>query len=169
MSMSYTTTTTFTKTHAKHLAAKVITDLYQCNLLYGYPTEASISDYLTELIELLAGNFVKTYEFGFRKNGERVVAWRYSVSADGELHGGDANAGNLYARAPVAGAEYYNHLTYSDHWLDVGDAEREAVQDRLPFRRTTASLLGDGDGYWQTDHGYTAGGRRIERTTFRPS
>jgi hypothetical protein len=42
------------------------------------------------------------------------------------------------------------------------------VRARLPFRRTTASLPGDGQGYWQTDHGYTAGGRRIERTTFRP-
>jgi len=166
--MSYTTTTTFTLTHAKHLAAKVITDLYQCHLLYGHPTGESIADYLTELIELLAGGYVGTYEFGFRKNGERVIAWRYSVGADGGLHGGDANAGNLYARASVVGAEYYNHLTYSDHWLEIGDAAREAVRARLPFQRKTASLPGDGQGYWQTDHGYTSGGRRIERTTFRP-
>ena len=62
-----TTTATFTRTNATHLAAKVIADLYQRSVLYGRPTEDAIDDYETELIELLANGYVDTYEFGFNE------------------------------------------------------------------------------------------------------
>lgn len=166
--MSYTTTTTFTRTHARHLAAKVVADLYECSGLYGSPSEDSLDDYEEELIELLSGGYVATYEFGFKKDGARVLSWRYSVSVDGGLQGGDSQAGRLHARVSIAGATYYNHMSYTEAWSALSEAGRAAVRQRLPFQRTTGALPGDGDGYWQTDHGYSSGGVRIDRTTFRP-
>jgi len=42
----------FTVTHARHMAAKVATDLKRMQRLYGAPSDPSIADYEGELIEL---------------------------------------------------------------------------------------------------------------------
>lgn len=165
--MSFTTTTTFTRTHAKQLAAKVVADLYQCHVLYDSPDDDDLDDYQTELIEMLANAYVETYEFGFKRDDKRVLSWRYTVGADGGLHY-DSNAGNIYAKAVVAGATYFNFMSYSRKWWDLSDAQRAAFKGELPIQRVSGSLPGDGDGYWQVDHGYNAGGVRVERKTFRP-
>lgn len=167
MSYSFTTTATFTRTHAKHLAAKVITDLYQCSVLYDRPSAESIDDFQTELIELLAHEYIERYEFGFKANGKRVLTFRYKVGADGGMHG-DANAGAIYAKATVASASYYNILTPSSKWWNLTPAQRTSFEGGLPFQRPDGSLPDDGDGYWQNDHGYSAGGVRVTRETFRP-
>ena len=52
--MTFTTTTTFTRTHAKHLAAKVIADLYQCSVLYDHPDAARMSS-TGEITQQIAG------------------------------------------------------------------------------------------------------------------
>jgi len=164
---TFTTTSTFTRTHAKHLAAKVIADLYQCSVLYDRPDEDGIEKYETELIELLANEYVYSYEFGFKTNEKRVLTWHYTVGADGGLHG-DADAGGIYAKATVAQATYFNFLTPSVKWNRLTAADQAAVERGLPFQRTPGSSPVDGNGYWQIDHGYSAGGVRVERKTFRP-
>lgn len=167
--MTYSTTfsETFTRTHAKELAAKVITDLYQCSVLYDHPGVGSIADYQTELVEMLVRSYVASYEFGFKRNGKRVLTWRYTVGPDGGLHA-TADAGGLYAKAAVANARYYNFMDYTDKWCALTGAQRTAFKNSLPFQRISGSLPDDGDGYWETNHGYTAGGVRVERSTFRP-
>ncbi|MGZ4798552.1 MAG: HORMA-1 domain-containing protein [Acidimicrobiia bacterium] len=167
MSYSFTTTATFTRTHAKHLAAKVIADLYQCSVLYDRPSPDSIDDYQTELIELLAHEYVERYEFGFKADDKRVLTFRYKIGADGGMHG-DGNAGGVYAKAIVAGASYYNMVTTSTKWGLLNPAQRTSFESGLPFQRPDGSLPADGDGYWQSDHGYNAGGVRVTRETFRP-
>jgi hypothetical protein len=167
MTSTFTTTATFTRTHAKHLAAKVITDLYQCHLLYDHPDVADIGNYEGELIEMLANEYVETYEFGFKKNDKRVLTWRYTVGADGGLHG-DSDAGGIYAKAKVAGATYFNFMTYSTKWAKLTSTQQASFKAALPIQRIGGSLPGDGDGYWQVDHGYSVGGVRVARSTFRP-
>ena len=167
MSFSFTTTSTFTRTHAKHLAAKVVADLYQCHLLYDRPSAKNIAEYEAELIEMLAFEYVERYEFGFEEKNLRVLTFRYKVGPDGGLQG-DAKAGGLYARAKVTGALYYNHMTPSAKWWKLTEAERTWFEGSLSFRRVEGSLPGDGEGYWQADHGYSAGGVRVTRETFRP-
>ena len=46
MSYSYTVTesTTFTVTHARHIAAKVATDLKRLQRFYGKPSDSAIAD-----------------------------------------------------------------------------------------------------------------------------
>lgn len=167
MTMTYTSTSTFTRTHAKHLAAKVVADLYQCCVFYGRPTSEDVDRYQGELVELLSGEYVESYEFGFKRNDRRVLSWSYSVGPDGGLHG-DADAGGILARAEVVTASYFNFLSYNWKWWNLSLAERTAIKAGLPIQRNAGSLPGDGDGYWQVDPGYSAGGTRIERRTFRP-
>jgi hypothetical protein len=167
MSSTFTTTATFTRTHAKKLASKVITDLYQCSIHYDHPSADELDDYQTELIEMLANEYVETYEFGFKKNDKRVLSWRYTVGPDGGLHD-DSNAGNVYAKAKVARATYFNFMSYTAKWWKLTDAQRTSFKSGLPFQRVSGSLPGDGDGYWQVDHSYNAGGVSVERKTFRP-
>ena len=167
MTSTFTTTATFTRTHARHLAAKVVADLYQCSMFYDRPDADGLDDYQTELVEMLANEYVSTYEFGFKDNGKRVLTWFYTVGPDGGLHG-DGNAGAIYAKGVVADAAYFNFMSYSDKWWKLTDTQRSKFKSALPFQRTAGSAPVDGNGYWQVDHGYTAGGVRISRKTFRP-
>jgi hypothetical protein len=167
MMSTYTITSTFTRTHAKHLAAKVVTDLYQCAMFYDHPGEDDIANYETELIELLANEYVYTYEFGFKTGDKRLLSWHYTVGTDGGLHG-DANAGNIYAKATLAPATYFNFLTPSSKWSKLTSAQQAAFEKGLPVQRTPGSSPVDGDGYWQVDNAYSAGGVRVQRKTFRP-
>ncbi|NEA30224.1 hypothetical protein [Streptomyces sp. SID13031] len=166
--MTYSMSQTFTRTEARHLASKVVADLYQCSRLYGGPSMGSIPAYETELVERLAMDYVSKYEFGFEKDGNRVVAWQYQVK-NGELAGGiDDRAGGLYARGDVSGASFYNFMTYSSKWSQVPASEQAEFEETLPFNRSDGTLPSDGSGYWISDKTYSRGGVAVTRRTFRP-
>jgi hypothetical protein len=112
--------------------------------------------------------YVSEYEFGFKRDGKRIVSWQYEVK-DGDLvGGGDDRSGGIYARADVLGASYYNFMTYSLKWSMLSHSEQEAFEASLPFIRADGSLPSDGSGYWTADRTYTRGGVAIARRTFRP-
>ena len=163
-----TSSQTFTRTEARYLASKVVADLYQCSRLYGRPASDAIPEYETELVEHLVNGYVSEYEFGFERDGKRIVSWRYEVK-DGDFVGGsDDRPGRIFARADTAGASYYNFLTYSWKWSALSTDEQQAFESTLPFSRRVGSLPDDGSGYWTADRTYTRGGVAIERRTFRP-
>ncbi len=165
--MTFTYTTAFTRTHAKYLASKVVADLYLCSLVYGRPASASIESYEEELVTLLAGRYVATYEFGFKRSGKRVLSWFYSVGTAGDLDG-DIRSGGLVRGIDVSSALYFNFMTHTDAWFDLSVTDRKAIEDALPFQRSAGSEPGDGDGYWATERRYAAGGVLVERRVFRP-
>jgi hypothetical protein len=144
-----------------------MTDLYQCHVLYDRPNATNIGDFETELIEMLAHEYVEGYEFGFKNDGKRVLSFRYKVGPDGGLHG-DANGGGIYAQALITGASYYNYMSCTKTWWRLTDEQRATFKATLPVQRVDGYLPQDGAGYWQTDHGYSAGGVRLARETFRP-
>ena len=165
MTMSYTESHSFTLTHAKYLASKVVSDLYQCSRIYGKPTVDRVKEYETELVILLANGCIEEYEFGFKKDDRRIVSWRYTVDAGGNLVGGgiDDNAGGVYARAKVSDATYYNFMTYSSAWSSLPSATKTTI----PISRGDGSLPSDGYGYWVSDRTYSNGGTSVARQTFR--
>src|SRR6266699_3763453 len=111
MTSTYTTSETFTLTHARRLAAKVAADMHQCQRFYRQPTEKQIENYQQELVVLLHGGYVKSYEFGFQtKDERRVVSWSYTVSPSGDLEGG--RSGGLFPSADISDAALFNFLTY---------------------------------------------------------
>lgn len=165
--MSYTYATTFTRTHAKYLASKVIADLYQCYLLYDHPPFNRIDAYEEELTTLLAGGYVEAYEFGFKRYDRRVLSWHYTVGLAGDLEG-DSRSGNLARGIDIGGARYFNFLTPRNEWWKLSPGEREAIRRTLPFQRVSGSAPQDGSGYWATERGYSAGGVLVARKVFRP-
>lgn len=168
MSSTYTTSSTFTRTHARHLGSKVAADLRQCSLFYRSPSSDMVSKYQDELVELLAGGFVAEYEFGFKRGEKRIVCWRYTVTPDGDMLSVTGDAGHLHARANTTGAQYYNFLSYSVAWRSLSSTEQARIKQTLPVSRSPGSLPGDGSGYWAESRDYGAGGVRVTRQEFRP-
>lgn len=168
MTYSYTTTSTntITRTIARYLASKVVADLHRMHSYYGQPTSESIDDYLEELTELLAGDYVKSVEYGFKRGNDRVVCLLYEVRSDGTLT--DSRAGGVYARANITGAKWFSFLTHSSKWSHLSADQRNQIIQRLPFRRDNGSSPQDGQGYWITDRSYSQEGFGTQRRIFRP-
>ena len=87
--MTRTATDSFTLTHAKYLASKVTTDMLRCQQLYGYPSNAAINNYGTELALLLRDGYISIFEFGFQRNDHRLLSWRGAVRTSVTLMGQD--------------------------------------------------------------------------------
>src|SRR5580765_4552685 len=120
MSSTYTISSTFTITHARHLSSKVAADMHLCAQYYRVPSEAAVRAYAEELAQLLNGGYVERYEFGFEREAKKVVCWRYNVSSTG-LISTDDRAGKLVSTADVAGARFYNHLWTNAAWARLTD------------------------------------------------
>ena len=169
MNYSYTfdETFTFTRTHAKHMAAKVATDLKRMQRFYGWPTDGEIVDYETEVIEFLKEGYLGTVIYCFRRNGNWIEPTLCYMARD--LAGASANdddPGRIRPGAAIGGASSYSYLTYSLAWDNSTEAEKEEFRGRLPFRRNGAAQPGI-DGYLRKDLTYSSGGRALDRATVR--
>lgn len=169
MSLSYTITesTTFTVTHARHIAAKVATDLKRLQRFYGKPSDVDIADYETETIALLKAGYLDTVSYGFKRDGEWIEPMlRYTAQHLASSAANDDDPGRVLPGANIAGASFYSFLTYSAAWEELSDAEKVAFKGRLPFQRTGGSEPGV-NGYLQSDRTYAAGGRALNRASVR--
>jgi Bacterial HORMA domain family 1 len=155
----------FTVTHARHLAAKVATDLKRMQRLYGSPSNISIADYEAEIIEFMKAGYLGTVWYGYRRNGNWIEpTLRYTAR---ELFGSAANdddPGRVRPGADIIGASFYSYLTYDGAWNNATAAERAAFEKRLPFRRNGAPHPGI-SGYMSEDRTYSAGGRALNRAS----
>ncbi|GJE41549.1 hypothetical protein [Methylobacterium soli] len=159
---------TFTVTHARHMAAKVATDLKRIQRLYGgIPTDSTIADYETEVIELLKAGYLGTVTFGFRRDGKWIEpTLRYTAKDLAGMPSGDDDPGKIRASANVSGATFYNYLTYSSAWDRLSASEQEAFKKRMPFYRGGAPEPNI-DGYLTNDRTYSSGGRALDRASVR--
>jgi hypothetical protein len=169
MSYSYTLSdsTTFTLTHAKHISAKVATDLKRMQRFYKEPIDSHIASYETEVIELLKAGYLDTVIYGFQRNGnwvEPTLIYKakdfFGASAD------DDDPGRIRPGADVIGAKFGSYLTYSTAWGNLSETEKENFEERLPFKRNGASQPGV-NGYLREDRIYSAGGRSLSRSSIR--
>jgi len=166
VSSTYSTSESFTLTNAKKLAAKVTADMHQCRRLYGDPTEADIAAYNEELVVMLAGEYVTSYEFGYQKGDKRIVSWYYTITAAGDLEGG--RSGGLYAKADTGGASWFNFMTTNYSWAGLSEAGRNAVRAKHGITRLTGDPPSDGSGRWVAARTYVSGGVAVQRKEFRP-
>lgn len=168
MSSSYsiTASSTFTITHARHMAAKVATDLKRMQRFYGSPSDSDIADYETEVTELLKAGYLGTVTFGFRRNGQFIEpALRYTAQnlADGA---NDDDPGKLRASADISGATFYSYLTYSAAWDALNATDRDQFKKRMPYYRNSAAEPAV-NGYLIDDRTYSSGGRALNRSSVR--
>ncbi|KMO35032.1 hypothetical protein VQ02_18015 [Methylobacterium variabile] len=166
-SYSFSESATFTITHARHMAAKVATDLKRMQRFYGSPSDAEIADYEAEVTEFLKAGYLGTVTYGFRRNGNWIEpTLRYTAR---DLAGGSANdddPGRVRANADVSGATFYSYLTYSLAWEQLTHAAKDAFKTQLPFQRSGAPEPGI-TGYLSDDRTYSSGGRALNRASVR--
>jgi hypothetical protein len=157
---------TFTRTSAQHVASKVAADLRRLQSYYGLPGDEWLNKFRDELVGLLAGGYVATVEYGFQRDGRRVLSLFYTARADGTL--ADEHAGGVPVGVDVTGARWFSFLTYSEAWSRLSEDEKKRVQASLPFSRASGTAPDDGDGHWQEDRSYASDGMGIRRRVFRP-
>lgn len=169
MPYSYTIseTATFTITHARHIAAKVATDLKRMQRFYGEPSDMAIEDYEIEVIELLKASYLGTVAYGFRRNDNWIEpTLKYTAQDLVNRSASDDDPGRIRPGANIYGANFHSYLTYSSAWDSLSEAEKNAFKMSLPFQRTSAPEP-DVSGYFDSDLVYSAGGRSLNRESVR--
>ena len=169
MSYSYTLTesTTFTITHARHIAAKVATDLKRLQRFYGRPTDAGILAYEDEARALIKAGYLGTVTYGFKKNGNWIApTLRYTARDLAGIAASDDDPGRVWPGADITGAVFHSYLTYSPAWDQLSFSARETFSQDLPFQRQGAAEPGV-SGYFIDDRTYSSGGRALNRAIVR--
>lgn len=169
MTLSYTLpeTETFTITHARHMAAKVATDLQRMQRFYGYPSDTRIAEFEAEITEFLKAGYLGTVTYGFKRDGQWIEpTLRYSARDLAGAAANDDDPGKVRPNADISGATFYSYLTYGGGWYSASDAEKAAFEKRLPIQRGTASEPGV-NGYLVGDRTYSSGGRALNRASVR--
>lgn len=160
-------TTTFTLSHARHIAAKVATDLKRIQRFYGEPSNIEIAEYEAEVIELLKDGYLETVTYGFQCNGDWVEpTLKYTAWDLAGASGNDDDPGRIRPGANINGASLCSYLTYSAAWHNLSEAEKNAFKKRLPFQRGGAPEPGI-NGYLSEDRTYSSGGRALKRASVR--
>ena len=166
-SYSYTESSTFTVTHARHMAAKVATDLKRMQRFYGVPSDTRIAQFEAEATELIKAGYLGTVTYGFQRNGNWIEpTLRYTARDLAGASANDDDPGRIRPSADVSGAVFKSYLTYSLAWNQLTLAQQEAFEATLPFSRNGVSEPGI-TGYLANDRTYSSGGRALERATVR--
>lgn len=166
-SFSVTRSESFTIINARKLASKVATDMHLCAQYYGNPTETRIREYAEELAQYLNAGYLQEYEFGYKRDGKRIVTWRYKVDANGQLTTDD-RPGKIVPYVDIAGAVFYNFMTRNARFSQLSPNERARFEAGLPLQRPDGQPPSDGTGYWTSDRNYYSGGCGLNRLTFQP-
>ncbi|MCA0240149.1 MAG: hypothetical protein LCI02_04760 [Proteobacteria bacterium] len=168
MSTSYTLSesTSFTVTHARHLGAKVKTDLMRLQRFYDHPSDASIDRYETEIVELLRHGYLDTVTYGFKRDGQWIEPTLRYTAQEFAAGGVDDDPGKVRPGASVVGADFYSYLVYSAKWHGLTPQQRDAFKQSLPFQRGGAEEPSSA-GYFVSDRTYSSGGRALGRSSMR--
>lgn len=113
---------------------------------------------------MLENGYVREYKFGFRRGGDWVLCYAYTVR-EGALVGG--RPGGIEPGYDISDASYYNYLIYTDAWWSLGDDARRRFREGLPIQRTAASEPGFQGGVWFEGRVYGAGGVEMARRMYR--
>jgi hypothetical protein len=160
-------TKTFTVTHARHMAAKVATDLKRMQRLYGKPGDVAIANYEAEITEFLREGYLGTVTYGFRRNDKWIEpTLRYTARDLAGSAANDDDPGRVRPGANIDDANFHSYLTYSAAWNRLSATEKDTFQKRLPFTRGGAPEPGI-NGYLKDDQIYSAGGRALNRASVR--
>ena len=167
MSYSYTLTdtTTFTVTHARHIAAKVATDLKRVQRFYGEPRDPTIGDYESEIIELLKNGYLKKVTYGFQRNGDWIEPTLIYTAKEFGLAAND-DPGKVRPGKDISDASFCSFLEYTSEWNDLSDEEKNTFKRSLSFQRSTGSAPGV-SGYLEEDRTYSSGGKSLSRSSVR--
>lgn len=166
-SYSISESITFTVTHARHMAAKIATDLKRIQRFYGWPSDREIAEYEEEAVAMMRAGYLSTVTYGFKRNGSWIEpTLKYAARDLAGRSTNDDDPGKIRPGKDVSGASFTSFLTYSDAFFNLTQAERDAFKGGLPVFRTSGSEP-PVDGYLDSDRTYSAGGRALDRSSVR--
>ena len=166
-SFTFSESTTFTATHARHMTAKVSADLKRMQRFYGSPSDTDIVQYEEEAMELLKAGYFGTHTIGFKRNDAWIPpTLRYTARDLAGASANDDDPGSVKPGANIDGASFYSFLTYSPAWDALTPEQREAFKRRMPFYRGGAPAPAI-NGYLVNDRVYSSGGRSLSRSSVR--
>jgi len=170
MSYSHTATesATFTITHARHMAAKIATDLKRVQRFYGEPSDSDIEKYELEATELMKAGYLKYVWYGFQRDGKWIEPTLKYTAEDIYSGSTDDDPGKIRPGASVKNADFCSFLTYSHSWALLSADEKHKFKKALPHYRGSGSEP-PVDGHLSSDRTYSAGGRSLDRATVRSS
>ena len=166
MTQTGTQTSTFNITRARYVTSKLKADLKLLQRAYDAPSDADIEAYGEEAALLLRDGLLGDVTFGFRRNGNWILALRYIARTDGTLEADD-RAGRVPRGVDMTGASFYSYLTYSAAWGWLDWQRRQEIEKSLPVNRTAAPAPGTAGGYWTSDKMYSSNGSGLGRMSFR--
>lgn len=166
MTSGYYTTTqseTFTVTHARHIAAKVATDLKRMQRFYERPDDREIDTYEKEVVALLRGDYLDAVTYGFHRAGTWVVALKYAARQGGVVVV-DASPGNVPMGADVRDCAFGSFFAGNSQWRTLTEEKKRQVYANagLPYFRVLGDDY-DASNQWHADKVYSAGGRGVLR------
>lgn len=168
MTTTLTETRTFTISHARYVASKIAADLDLLRAYHGRPSEQHVTDLAEEAALVLAARYLKSVEYGFRRNGVTILALKFVARSDGSLTSDD-RPGRVHAEADLEGSTWYSFLDYSAAFLNLPQADRDRFEATLPIQRTGGPAPQAGsDGYWEQTRTYSSNGEGVLRHVFRP-
>lgn len=166
-SFAETASTVFTVTHARHMAAKVATDLKRVQRFYGSPDDARIARLEAKVVELLKHGVLGTVAYGFQRGNQWIEPMlKYTARDLAGMAANDDDPGRVRPGANIAGATFYSYLTHNATWYELSQGQREQIERALPFQRSGADEPGV-NGYFITDRTYSSGGRALDRASLR--
>jgi len=170
MTSTYTTSKTFTITHARYVTSKVAADLRQLQLFYGDPSDDQIAAYAEEAALLLRDGYLERVDYGFRRHNpvtgsQWVLVLRY-IARDGAL--ADDHSGRVPPGVNRSGATFWSYLTYTAPFFALSESERDRVKAALPIQRAAGREAGFVNGTWSGDRTYSSADRGVARSVFRP-
>ncbi len=158
---------TFTLTHAKHLASKMVADLKRMQRFYNYPTDSQIATYEAELTEFLKAGYLSEVTYGFKRDGNWIEpTLRYTARSLAGLSALDDDPGRVRPNADVTGASFSSYMTYNDTYHQLSSAGRQQFENHLPFVRSGAPEPGI-NGYLSQDKTYSSGGQALDRSSIK--
>lgn len=166
-SYSYTESTTFTVTHARHMAAKIATDLKRMQRLYGQPSDRQITQFEEEAVAMMKAGYLADVTYGFKRNGQWIEpTLKYAARDLAGASAGDDDPGRVLPGKDISGATFGSFMNYSTAYFLLSDTEKTKFEGDLPVQRTTSSEPTI-NGYLASDRTYSAGGRALDRSSVR--
>lgn len=166
-SYSYTENTTFTVTHARHMAAKIATDLKRMQRLYGQPSDWQINQFEEEAAAMMKAGYLADVTYGFKRNGQWIEpTLKYTARDLAGASAYDDDPGRVLPGKDISGAVFGSFMNYSKAFFLLSDSEKTKFESGLPVQRTTGSEPTI-NGYLTSDRIYSAGGRALDRFSVR--
>lgn len=163
MTQTYTTTETWSRTHARYIAGKVAADLRQMQQEYGKPTEEHLNDLLEELVSYLADDYLDYVEYGFRRGDTWVVAHKYTAAQLGSS-AADDRSGRIRRGADITDAYWSSMLVTNWRFANLSLTERDRYEAEIKIKRSACSGATPSSGTWAAERSYSSGGGSVSRS-----